>query len=160
MKLKLDAFTWIVIAVVLVLLVAAVVTVNRSLEQETGEVDYVTADAPDTPVRNAFLAFQNGDLFRAREQYSRRALDQLEDNQGVGPFSAGYYRDDRTARRLRIVETTMDPENPDRALVTFVEDSYNSGGLFGGGNTWSSRRTVEVVREADGWKIDSPEIFY
>ena len=69
-------------------------------------------------------------------------------------------RADTTARRLRIVEVETDPADENRALVTFVQDTYSQGGLFGGGNTWSRRGVVEVVREEGEWKINAQEFFY
>ena len=64
------------------------------------------------------------------------------------------------ARRLRIVAVQPDPDDPDRALVTFVIDTYSRGGPFGAGSTWSREVTVEVVREEGAWKINAQEFFF
>ena len=69
MKVRLDRFTLIILAVVGVLIVAAVFTVNRNGGMEAQE-SYRAEDAPETPVYNAFLALKNGDLATARAQYS------------------------------------------------------------------------------------------
>lgn len=159
---KIDKFTAIVIGIVLVLLVAAIVTVNRSGDDGDEPVDYVTADSPDAPVQNAFIALQKGDLFTARDQYASRIVDDEKSEYAYGPFgeTGGRYETGDTARRLRILSVEIDDENPDQALVTFVMDTYSNSGPFGTGSTWSSQRTVEVVREDGVWKMNTPEFFY
>jgi hypothetical protein len=158
MGIRLDKFTWVVTLVVLLLLVAAVITVNRS-QGEPAELTYRTADDPATPVWNAFVALQRGDISTARTQYSQRLLDDQQRN-GFDPFTGRGYVDDRQAQRLRMVEVEIDPADPARAYVTVAIDRYYPGGLFGGGNTSSSRRTLQVVREEGAWKLDTDEYFY
>lgn len=159
MNLRIDRFTWIVILVILALLAAAVVTVNRGGGQGAPVQAYRTADEPTTPVYNAFLALQRGDVTTARAQYSQRLLaEQAKSN--FDPFTGRGYTNDSTSRRLRIEETTIDADDPNRALVTIVVDTYYPGGLFDSGNTSSMQRTVQVVREANGWKLDTDEYFY
>lgn len=158
MSVKLDKFTLGVVAAVIVLLVAALFTANRSGGNGAAVTDYVPLDSPQAPVQNAFLAFQNQDIFKAREQYSQRILDEVNSDKGYGPLKDGVYYGPDTSRRLRIVDVQIDPEDADRAVVTIEQDTYSPGGLFGGGS-WSSRRAITVVREADGWKIDSLEYF-
>jgi hypothetical protein len=160
--LKLDRFTWAVLGIVVLLLGAAIVTVNLSGGQGWGEPDYVDENTPSAPVRNAFVAFQRGDIGRARAQYTRDALEEADSERGYGPFrDEPFYHNDNVSRRLRIVNVEVDPQDPDRAYITVVQDNYSNSGLFGGGSTWSNRRTIEVVREEDGaWKIDSLEFFY
>jgi hypothetical protein len=156
---KLDKFTWTVIGVVVLLLVAAVITVNMTSGVGSAPQDYQPNDTPEAPVYNAFLAFQRGDLTRAREQYSQKVLDEFGKETGYDPLS-GRTTSTSTSQRLRILKTELIPDDPDRALVTFVQDTYNQGGPFGAGNTWSRQGTVEVIREADGWKINTQELFW
>lgn len=159
MGLKIDKFTWIVIGVVLLLLIGAVVTVNLNRGQNSA-LTYVTEDSPTTPVHNAFVALQKGDMATARQQYSKSVLKDIEDNKTYAPFSQGSYVNDRTARRLRIINSQIDPNDAKRATVTVAIDQYSSGGgLFNGGNTYSYQRTIQVIREANAWKIDAPEFF-
>ena len=75
---KLDKFTWAVIGVVVLLLVAAVVTVNVTGGIGAQAQEYMAQDTPEAPVYNAFLALQRGDLTKAREQYSQAVLDGFE----------------------------------------------------------------------------------
>lgn len=159
---KIDKFTAIVIGVVLALLVAAVVTVNRTDGDGSDTVEYVTSDTPDAPVQNAFIALQKGDLFTAREQYASRVVDDENSEFAYGPLggNGGRYDAEDTTRRLRILSVEIDEENADQALVTFVLDTYSNRGPFGTGSTWSSQRTIEVVREDGVWKINTPEFFY
>jgi hypothetical protein len=157
MSLRIDRFTWIVILIVVALLVAAVVTVSRRGQEPTAPPAYRSDDAADTPVYNAFVAIQRGDFATARAQYSKRVLESQKDN--YDPFSGRGYVDERGSRRLRIIETQIDPNDPNKATVTIVIDSYYPGGLFGGGNTSSMRRTVQVVREDGKWKLDTDEYF-
>ncbi|CAN5517910.1 hypothetical protein BH10CHL1_BH10CHL1_18820 [soil metagenome] len=159
MGLKFDKFTWTVIGVVLLLLVAAVVTVNLNRDQAGNPPAYLSDDSPITPVHNAFLALQKTDINTARAQYSARVLKDLDDNKGYSPFSNSSYINNQTARRLRIIKSDLSTTDPNRATVVVVVDSYSSGGLFGGSNTYSSQRVVEVVREDNHWKIDTPEFF-
>jgi len=157
MSVKLDRFTWIVIVIVVALLAAAVITVSLTQGRGAGGTDYVEDGTPGAAVFNAFTALQKGDLYAARNQYSARVLEDIAE-QNWDPFAGRGA--DTTARRLRIVEVETDPADENRALVTFVQDTYSQGGLFGGGNTWSRRGVVEVVREEGEWKINAQEFFY
>jgi hypothetical protein len=86
-------------------------------------------------------------------------LDRVEKDAGYGPLRGqGYFGD--SSRRLRIVETRVDPDDPDRAYVTAAVDTYSTGGLFNSGSTYSSERAIEVVREDGAWKINVEEYFY
>jgi hypothetical protein len=159
---KIDKFTWAVIGVVVVLLVAAVVTVNVTGGVGVQGQEYLPLDTPEAPVYNAFLAFQRGDLTKAREQYSQKILDvysQDSKDSGYDQF-AGRTTSPNSSQRLRILKTEAIPDDPDRMLVTYVQDTYNQGGLFGSGETWSVEGTVEVVHEEDGWKINTQQLFW
>ncbi|MEZ4610783.1 MAG: hypothetical protein R2838_11145 [Caldilineaceae bacterium] len=107
---------------------------------------YQTADQPDTPVVSTFIAMQAGDVFTAREQYSSRVLDEISKMDGYDPFTGSGRPTNDQSQRLRILATDVKADNPDQATVTFEVDTYASGGPFGSGNTWTSRRTVPVVR--------------
>lgn len=155
---KLDKFTWAVIGVVVLLLVAAVVTVNVTGGIGAQAQEYMAQDTPEAPVYNAFLALQRGDLTKAREQYSQEALDGFEKD-GYDQL-AGRSTSTSSSQRLRIIKSEPVADDPDRALVTFEQDTYNQGGLFGSGSTWSREGTIEVVREGDGWKINTQEFFW
>ena len=157
MKLRLDKFTLVVLGVVALLLIAAVVMVGRNTEPE--QQAYQTDDKPATPVINAFLALQQGDLAMARKQYTQAVLDRDKDDPAYGPLHGQTYYGD-SSRRLRVVETRIDPDNADRAYVTAAVDTYSTGGLFNSGSTWTNERVVEVVREDGAWKINVEEFFY
>jgi hypothetical protein len=154
---KLDKFTWAVIGVVLLLLVAAVVTVNVTGGQGVEAQEYRTQDTPEAPVYNAFLALQRGDVTKAREQYSEAILEQFQKD-NYDPFVGR--TNSASSQRLRILKTELVPDDPDRALVTFMQDTYNQGGPFGAGSTWSREITVEVIREDGVWKINTAEYFW
>jgi hypothetical protein len=156
-KLRLDKFTIAVLAVVAVLLAVAVVTVNRGTGR--GTESYRTDNAPETPVVNAFLALQNGDLATARQQYSKQVLKDAEDDKSTGPLRGEPYYGD-AARRMRLLTTRVDPSDSARAYVTVALDTYSTGGPFNSGETWSTERIVEVVGEDGAWKINTPEYFY
>lgn len=155
-----------VIGVVAVILVAAVVTVNLTEGSGYGDDQYLTENTPSAPVYNAFVAFQQGDVQTARQQYSARVLEELDAERGYNPFADRFAQ--RTARRMRIVEVTEDVADSNRAYVSVVIDTYSGGGLFGTGSSWSRRLVVNVVRETetgtaaqDGiWKLDTQEYFY
>ena len=159
MKLRIDRFTIIILAVVAVLIGAAVFTINRNGGMEAQE-SYRTEDAPETPVFNAFLALKNGDLATARAQYSQKVLEEASSDTGYGPFRGETYGYGDTARRLRVTDVKVDPQDPDRAYVSAAIDTYSTGGIFNSGSTWTSERTVEVIREDGAWKINAPEYFY
>jgi hypothetical protein len=156
---KLDKFTWAVIGVVVALLVVAVVTVNVTGGAGVESQEYVALDTPDAPVYNAFLALQRGDLTKAREQYSQEILDDFASDPSYDQL-AGRVTSTNSSQRLRIIRTELVPDDPDRALVTFVQDTYYQGGPFGAGSTSSREGTVEVVREEDGWKLNAQELFW
>lgn len=157
-KLRLDRFTVAVLIVVGLLLAAAVITVNRS--GNTALQEYRSDDAPETPVVNAFLALQQGDLATARRQYSEAVLARAEDDKSYGPLNGQTYYPSDSSRRLRLVETRIDPQDSNIAYVTAAVDNYSTGGIFNGGSTWTSERVVEVVREEGVWKINVDEFFY
>ena len=152
-----DKFTWGVIGVVGLLLVIAVATVNLTAGTGWEDERYVEDGSPEAPVVNAFLAQQQGDLFKARDQYSRHVLEELDSVRGTDPFRERISNEESS--RLRIVAVQVDADDPDRALVTFVQDTYSGRGLFNSGSTWSRRGVVEVVREDGVWKINAPEYF-
>jgi hypothetical protein len=154
---KLDRFTWVVIGIVVVLIAAAVFTVARTGGAGWESATYLEEDTPDAPVYNAFLALQRGDRTRARAQYTQAIIDATEREFGPDPFSA---RGGDQSSRLRIVKVEIDDQDPDRARVSYVQDTYNRGGPFGAGDTWSREGTVEVIREEGEWKINAQEFFY
>jgi hypothetical protein len=154
---KLDKFTWAVIAVVVLLLVAAVITVNVTGGAGALGQEYMPLDTPEAPVYNAFLAFQRGDLTKARQQYSDPVLEDAGKDPTYDPLAG---RTNSSSQRLRITKSEPVADDPNRALVSFTLDNYNQGGLFGSGSTWSREGTVEVVREEDGWKINALELFW
>jgi hypothetical protein len=154
---KLDKFTWTVIGVVLLLIVAAIVTVSRTGGKGVETPTYMDEDTPEAAVHNAFIALQQGDRTRAEAQYSQAVRDDIEGQSGWDPFGA---RPTNTASRLRITNVEIDDEDPNRALVSFVQDTFSRGGLFNAGSTWSREGTVEVVQEEDGWKINTQEFFF
>lgn len=158
MKLRLDKFTVAVLLVVGLLLVAAVITVNRSSSPAAQE--YRTDDAPETPVVNAFLALQQGDLATARKQYSQAVVARADEDKAYGPLSGQTYYPTDSSRRLRLVETRLDPDDSNRAYVTAAVDNYSTGGIFNSGSTWTTERVIEVVREDGAWKINVDEFFY
>ena len=156
MGVKFDRFTWIAIGVVLLLVIAAALTVTLTRGRGWEDSAHVDDDAPAAPVVNAFLALEQGNLYAARAEYSQQVLDEIA-RQNYDPFSGRSA--DRGTRRLRILEQEIDPEDADRAIVTFIQDGYSRGGPFGSGNTWSRRAVVEVVREEGHWKINAQEFF-
>ena len=117
-------------------------------------------DAPDTPVFNAFLALKKGDLATARAQYSAQVLKDAAGDKGYGPLRGETYGYGDAARRLRVTDVKLDPQDADRAYVTVAIDTYSTGGIFNSGSTWTSERTVEVVREDGAWKINAQEYFW
>ncbi|HEY54298.1 MAG TPA: hypothetical protein G4N94_12680 [Caldilineae bacterium] len=154
---KPDKFTWTIIIVVVLVLAAAVITVNLTGGAGWGEPTYLTEDTPEAAVHNAFVAFMKQDYAKARQYYSAQVLD----NEGRGepfPGKGGriYPHDANQRLRIRSVDYLEDGE----AIVTVVIDYYAPGGLFGGGDAWSRKMVLRVVREEDGWKIDTPEFFY
>jgi hypothetical protein len=156
---KLDKFTWAVIGVVVLLLVVAVVTVNMTGGAGVQTQEYKALDTPEAPVYNAFLAFQRGDLTKAREQYSQQVLQELDKDANYNALT-NRSTSTNSSQRLRITKTEMIPDDPNRALVTFTQDTYYQGGPFDSGSTSNREGTVEVVREDDGWKINTQEFFW
>lgn len=161
MKLHFDKFTIIVLVVVGVLLAAAVFTISRTNDAGS-QADYVTDDTPSAPVVNAFIALQNGDIPKARAQYSAEILKRVDSTEAgsYGPLRGNSYGYADTNRRLRVLKEQIDDSDPDRAYVTVAIDNYTSGGLFNSSSTWSTERVVEVVREDGAWKINGEEYFY
>lgn len=158
MRLRIDTFTWVVIAVVLLLVGAAVVSVNLMGNRTNAPAAYMTDDSPAAPVYNAILAVQEGDLARARAQFAQEALAQNEKN-GYDPIAnaATQYQNNNSGRRVRIVEVKGETES--EAYVTIAEDNFAGGGLFGR-STFTNERVIRVVREEGAWKVADPQLFY
>jgi hypothetical protein len=157
---KLDKFTWIVIGAVVALLVAAVLTVNLTGGAGTELQEYLPPDTPEAPVYNAFLAFQRGDVTTARAQYNEQMLEDMKREQGGYDPLLNRGTTVNSNQRMRVTKTEVAPDDANRALITAVIDTYNEGGPFGAGSTWSRELIVEVVRQEDGWKINTQEFFY
>jgi len=155
MGLKVDRFAWIVIGIVALLLIAAIVSVNLAGGEQ--QPAYLEEDTPAAPVYNAFLALQQGDITKARSYYSAHALQETKNAPDFPPLES--YQS-MGAHRLRITDVRVDETDPDRASVTFTLDTYQNEGPFGSGSTYSSKRTVEVVREDGVWKLNAREFFY
>lgn len=158
MKIRIDRFSLAILVVVGLLIVAAVFTVSQS--GGASQESYRTEDAPETPIYNAFLALKQGDIAMARAQYSAQVLKEAASETGYGPLRGESFTYGDTARRLRVTEVRLDPQDASRAYVTVAIDTYTTGGLFNSGNTWTSERTVEVIREDGAWKINAQEYFY
>lgn len=158
MSLKLDKFTWSVVAIVALLLIGAVITVNMTGGDGYGEVAYLAENSPQAAVYNAFVANEKQDNQALDQYYTQSVLENYTKNNSNGrPYSGPNNYVDPTPRRLRILETKM--QGTDKADVTFSVDRYSSGGPFGSGNTWSNTQTVPVVMEEGVWKIDT-ELFW
>jgi hypothetical protein len=157
MGLQMDKFTWAVIAIVALLLIAAVVSVNMAGESPRDQPVYLDEDTPAAPVYNAFLALQEGDLPKARSYYSTQVLAEFKQSPDYRPLD-GYST--RQARRLRITEIHVDETDPDQASVTFVMDTYHDSGILSSSSSYSYERSVDVVREDGAWKLNASEFFY
>lgn len=162
MRLKIDAFTWVVIAIVVALIVAAVLTVNLT-DGSTSQAPALAPDSPAAPVVAAILAVQEGDVATARAQYTEDVLAQYEKN-GYDPVAnaATFAANDQSSRRMRIVEVSSpetDADGEEVAYVTIAEDNFSGGGLFGR-STWSNQRVLRVERVDGVWKVDDPNLFY
>jgi hypothetical protein len=154
---KLDRFTWAVVGFVALLLLAAIVTVIRNGNGKNAT--YLDEDTPAAAVHNAFVALRLGDIAQARSYYSRAAL-KLINERGYGPLKGNLYQDEHSSRRLRVLDTQLDQQDANLAFVEVSDDTYNTGGLFGSGNTYSNRRMIRLVREDGSWKIDDPDALY
>ncbi len=158
MKIRIDRFTLVILAFVGLLIVAAVLTVSRG--GDAAMESYRTEDAPETPIYNAFLALQQGDIPMARAQYSAQVLKEAASDTGYGPLHGDAYSYGDVARRLRVTNVKVDPQDANRAYVTVAIDTYTTGGIFNSGDTWTTERTVEVIREDGAWKINAQEYFW
>lgn len=154
---KLDKFTWAIIIVVVLVLAAAVITVNLTGGEGWGEPTYLTEDTPEAAVHNAFVAFMNQDYAKARRYYSAGVLEGDERGEPF-PGKGGRFPPFDANQRLRI--RNVDYLDDGEAIVTVAIDHYSSDGPFGGGETWSREVRLKVVQEKDGWKIDTSEFFY
>ncbi len=157
MRIKLDKFTWAVVGVVIVLLVAAVLTsVLTGQTEGVSQTEYVDEDSPEAVVRNAYVAFRNNDSTAARQYYSSTVLADMEKNGTFNQFHN--YSDSNADQRLRILGVEM--RGADEAAVTIAIDHYSGGGLFNSGSTWTDRQIAPLIREEGQWKINTMLFFY
>ncbi len=163
MRLKIDLFTWVVIAIVLALVVAAVITVNVTGGDARVQTVAVDADSPAAPIVGAILALQKGDAAAARAYFTAEILEYYE-KQGFDPLanSANFSLNGEQSRRIRIVEVSeaeTDSNGDEVAFVAISEDNFSGGGLFGQ-STWSNQRNLRVRRVDGEWKIDDTNFIY
>lgn len=151
-----DRFSWIVIAVVGLLLLAAVGVATLGPERSAAtQPVYLEQDTPDGVVHDAYVAFLRRDTERLQGYYSQRVREIFDRDQR---WPGRDYYLDSSSRRMRIEKVEMDGD--DRATVTMAIDTYNRGGLFGQGGVWTSRQVLALVREESGWKIDSEFVYF
>ncbi len=156
MPIKMDRFTWAVVGLVVLLLVGAVLTLSLANDTTApSAADYLEEDSPSAAVYNAYVAFLNNDMSTARQYYSAGMLEEVDKD---GTFKDRMYYSRPENQRLRILN--VEERGEDSALVSIAVDHYSGGGLFNSGSTWTDQQTVPVVREEDGWKIDSLIWFY
>lgn len=155
MAARFDRFTWTVVGVVVLLIVAAILTVTLGGGQGWSGDAYLNEDTPSAVVHDAYLALVRNDLARARSHFSSRVLAETEKNV---PFAERFSYISNQNTRLRILKVTMEGE--DKALVTVAIDRYAPGGLFNDSTIWTDRRTIPLVREPDGWKIDTVDLLF
>lgn len=156
---KLDKFTWGVIGIVVLLLAAAVITVNVTGGEGIEAQQYLANDQPEAPVYNAFLALQRGDITKAREQYSKAMLAEFSKDGNYDPL-VGRVGNQSGSRRMRILKAQVVEDDPNRALVTYALDSYYGGGFLGSGSTSSYESTIEVILEDGAWKMNTQDVFW
>ncbi len=151
-----DRFSWIVISVVGLLLLAAVgvATLRPGQGAQTQDV-YLEQDTPEGVIHDAFLAFQLRDTERMKSYFSQRVQAEFDQNQRWPNMD---YYPDTSNRRMRIEKVEIQGE--DRAIVTIGIDNYSGGGLFSQSNVWTSKQTFSLLREESGWKIDSENFYF
>jgi len=151
-----DRFSWIVIGVVGLLLLAAVGVATLQPDQDaTAQEVYLEQNTPDGVVHDAFVAFLRRDIERMKGYFSRRVRESYDKD--LRWPNIDYYPD-TGSRRMRIEKVEMQGDN--RATVTVGIDNYNPGGLFNQGNVWTNRQTFALVQEEGGWKIDSDNFYF
>ncbi len=151
-----DRFSWIVIGVVGLLLLAALgaATLRPGAGAAAQEV-YLEQDTPDGVVHDAFVAFLRRDTERMKGYFSERVRANFDRDQRWPNMD---YAPQTGSRRMRIESVEMQGE--ERAIIAIAVDNYNPGGLFNQGNVWTSQQTLTLVREQDGWKIDSENFYF
>jgi hypothetical protein len=152
-----DKFTWAVVAVVILLLVGAILTLSFTGNRVADTQAYLDEDSPAATVHNAYVALLKNDPITARSFYSADVLAEADRDKVFENRFSGYYGP-ASSQRLRILEVEM--RGDEAALVTIAIDRYNSGGPFGGGSTWTEHQTISLVREDGQWKIDTAVFFY
>ena len=151
-----DRFSWIVIGVVGILLLAAVgVATLRPAQSETAPEAYLEQDTPDGVVHDAYVAFLRRDTTRMKSYFSQRVQENFDRDKRWPEIE---YYPDTNSRRMRIASVEM--QGDDRAVVTIDIDNYSPGGLFSSNNVWTNRQVLSLVREDGGWKIDSENFYF
>jgi len=151
-----DRFSWIVIGVVGLLLLAAVgVATLRPGQGAAAQEVYLEQDTPEGVVHDAYVAYLSQDSVKMESYYSKRVQAIFKkDNQRP---TSNYYPDQQS-RRMRV--ESVKNLAADQATVIFAIDTYSPGGLFDQGNVWTNRQTLMLIREDGGWKIDSENFYF
>ena len=151
-----DRFSWIVIAVVGLLLLAAVGVATLGTDQGAAQAEaYLEQDTPEGVVHDAYVASLRRDSERFRSYFSQRVRDIYAQDQRWPSID---YAPDNGSRRMRIENVEM--ISKDRATVSVAIDNYSPGGLFNQSNVWTNRQTITLVREDGSWKIDSENFYF
>jgi hypothetical protein len=143
-----DRFTTAVVGGVLVLIVAGLgaAVIVRSREQPP---DLTT---PSGVVLAYALAEQRGDASAAWDLLASSAQQRTTRDQFIS--RVGLDNEDRSYLATEGVQT-----DSDGASVVLLRTSRSSEGLFGS-SSYTSRSTVRLAREPDGWRITVPHDDY
>lgn len=108
------------------------------------------ADSPEAALQGYLTAWEARDLDTAYAAFSDRirgsaTLDEYR------RMDAEYGWARNSDRRVVLAGSRV---NGDRATLDLRIDEFSSGGLLGGGDAWSSERSVLLVRDGGHWHVD------
>lgn len=108
------------------------------------------AGSPEAAFQGFFTAWQARDLDAAYLSFSDRIRGQVTPDE-FRRMDADFSWARDSDRRVVLVGSVV---TGDRATLDLRIDEFSSGGLLGGGGTWSWERSIPLIRENGAWHVD------
>lgn len=132
---------------VLLLVIAAVVA---TLALDAGKPASYPAGSPEYAFQRYYQAFQTGDMQAAYASFSQRVRDQLSYDQYV------WYATKFQPPLEQSTVVRIDHVNRTNGVVTLYLAVERASGSGLDVSRYTEQRSVRLVEEAGGWKIDEP----
>ncbi len=152
---RMERFTWVLLTIMAGFLVAALF--SAFFMQETAQGlsadSYLTDNSPEAVIHNAYIAYRLGDSDRLEAMYTPEAWKELEE-EIRNDYNFGNYGGLDHVLGVRMKQVAIDA---DSATVQITRYQSYQDGFLGMRSVDSQEVEVDLVREANAWKlVDRP----